>query len=99
MSKKEQAAETEPAPAVESDELPEVKAAADAVRRAQGELETACATYKDVRKEATDQVRKLRESSVGDVVDGTLKVVKTHPALGIGLAALVGFFLGRLFRR
>ncbi len=102
MAKKEQAAETEPTPPVEpaeSEELPEVKAAADAIRRAQEELEKACETYKTLRKGATDQVRKLRESSVGDVLDGTLKAVKKHPALGVALAALVGFFFGRLFRR
>ncbi len=105
MSKKERAAETEATPpvepveSVESEELPEVKAAADAIRRAQEELEKACATYTHLRKEATDQVRKLRESTVGDVVEGTLEVVRKNPALGVGLAAMVGFFLGRLFRR
>lgn len=99
MSKKEQAAETEPASAVEPDEVPEVKAAAEAVHRAKEEFEKACATYQNLRKEATEQVRKLRESTVGDVVEGSLEAVRKHPALGVGLAALVGFFLGRLFRR
>jgi ElaB/YqjD/DUF883 family membrane-anchored ribosome-binding protein len=105
MSEHDQAADAEPTPPaepvepVEADELPEVKAAADAVRRAKDELEKACETYKHLRKEATDQVRKLRESTVGDVVEGSLAAVKKHPALGVGLAALVGFFLGRLFRR
>lgn len=102
MAKKEQPAVEQPTPEVEPvepDELPEVKAAAEAIRRAQAELEKACATYTNLRKEATEQVRKLRESTVGDVIDGTLKAVKKHPALGVGLAALVGFFLGRLFRR
>ncbi len=99
MAKKEQTAETEPASAIEPDEQPEVKAAAEAVRRAKEEFEKACATYKDLRKEATDQVRKLRESTVGDVLDGSLKMVRKHPALGIGLAAMIGFFFGRLFRR
>ncbi len=99
MSKKERVADTEPSPTVESDELPEVKAATDAIRRAQEELEKACETYKSLRKGATDQVRKLRESTVGDVVEGSLEAVRKNPALGISLAALVGFFLGRLFRR
>ena len=102
MSKKAQPANEEPTPPVEPvkpEETPEVKAAADAIRRAQAELEKAYETYKQVRKEATDQVRKLRESTVGDVVEGTLKAVKKHPAMGVGIAALVGFFLGRLFRR
>jgi ElaB/YqjD/DUF883 family membrane-anchored ribosome-binding protein len=105
MSKKEQPADEKPTPPVEPvepvdpEELPEVKAAAEAIRAAQAELEKACETYKHLRKEATDQVRKLRESTVGDVVEGTLKAVKKHPALGVGIAAFVGFFLGRLFRR
>ena len=69
MSTEEQTAETEPTPAVEPDEQPAVKAAAEAVRCAKKEFEKACATYKHLRKEATDQVRKLRESTVGDVVE------------------------------
>jgi len=81
------------------DDLPEVKAAAEAIRRAEEELQKACQTYQSLRREATAHVRKLRESSVGEVVDGTLQTVRKHPALGIGLAALLGFFLGRLFRR
>lgn len=83
----------------EAEELPEVKAAAQAVSRAREELEKACETYKNLRQEATDQVRKIRESTVGEVVEGSLEVVRKHPALGVGLAAMVGFFLGRLFRR
>jgi len=99
MAKRVQPKDETPAPDVKPDEVPELKAAEDAIRRAQEELEKACATYTKLRKEATDQVRKLRESTVGDVVEGTLEAVKKHPALGVALAALVGFFLGRLFRR
>ena len=99
MSSEEQAAETGPASAVEPDEQPALKAAAEAVRCAKEEFEKACATYQNLRKEATDQVRKLRESTVGDVVEGSLEMVRKHPALGVGLAAMVGFFFGRLFRR
>ena len=102
MAKKEQPAEEQPTPEVEPvepDELPEVKAAADAIHRAQAELEKACATYRNLRKEATEQVRKLRESTVGDIVEGSLETVRKHPALGVALATMVGFFLGRLFRR
>ncbi|NLS92299.1 MAG: hypothetical protein GXX96_08985 [Planctomycetaceae bacterium] len=99
MSTEEQAMEPEPTPAVEPDETPEVKAAAEAVRRAKEEFEKACATYENLRREAVDRIRKLRESTVGDVVEGSLETVRRHPALGVGLAVLVGFFLGRLFRR
>ncbi len=97
MSENEQAADERPA--VEPDEQPEVKAAAEAVRRAREEFERACETYKVLREEASSQVRKLRESTVGDVVKGSLEMVRKHPAVGVGLAAMVGFFLGRLFRR
>ena len=99
MAKRVQTEEAKPAPAVEPDESPEVNAAAEAICIAQAELDKAYATYKSLRKDATDQMRKLRESTVGDVVEGTLETVKKHPALGVGLAALIGFFLGRLFRR
>jgi ElaB/YqjD/DUF883 family membrane-anchored ribosome-binding protein len=99
---KKKAAEPEPTEQVEPpkvDELPEVKAASEAIRRAEGELKKACAAYKSVRRDATDKVRKLRESTVGDILDGTLKTVSKHPLPGVAVAALVGFFLGRLFRR
>ncbi len=56
-------------------------------------------TEEDKSQEAVDRVRQLRESTVGDVVEGSLETVRRHPALGVSLAVLVGFFLGRLFRR
>lgn len=98
MSGNEQAAEAEPA-AVEPDQMPEVKAAAEAVRLAREELAKACETYKNLREEAARQVHKLSESKVGDLVEGSLEMVRKHPAFGVGLAAAFGFFLGRLFRR
>ncbi len=88
-----------PAPKpTEVDELPEVKAAAEAVRRAREELEKASDTYKSLREEATDQIRRIREKTVGEVVEETLETVRKHPGLGVGVAAMVGFLLGRLFR-
>jgi ElaB/YqjD/DUF883 family membrane-anchored ribosome-binding protein len=99
MAKKVQAAKSEPTRPVDVDDVPELKAAEDAVRQAREELEKACSAYKNVRQEAAKQVRKLRESTVGDVIDESLKMVRRHPAIGVGLAALIGFFLGRLFRR
>ena len=35
----------------------------------------------------------------GDVIDGTLKTVKRYPGTSLTIAALIGFYLGRLFRR
>lgn len=99
MSEDQRVAEHEGASAAEQGESPEVKTAAEAVRRAQEELEKARETYQSIRRQATERVERLRESTVGDVLEGSLDAVRKHPALGVGIAALIGFFLGRLFRR
>ena len=71
----------------------------EAVRRAEAELEKAQQLYQKVRQDATERLKAVREKSVGDLIDGTLEVVKRHPGPGLILAAIIGFFLGRLFRR
>ena len=86
-------------PAQEAEESPKVRKAADAVRRAEAELEKAQQLYQKVRQEATDRLKAVREKSLGDLVDGTLNLVKKQPGPGVIVAALLGFFLGRLFRR
>ena len=73
--------------------------AADALKRAKAELEKAQAFYESVKQQAAERVQAVRETSVGDMLDGTLETVKRHPAAGVTLAALLGFFLGQLFRR
>lgn len=78
---------------------PEVCSAADAVRRAKLELEKAQKFYDEIREEAARRIEKVRHTTVGDLIDGTLDAARKRPALGLGLAALAGFFLGRLFRR
>ena len=83
----------------EQPESPKVRAAADAVCRASEELEKAQQLYEQVRQEATERLRRVRQTTVGDVMDNTLDVVKKHPGAGLTVAALLGFFLGRLFRR
>ncbi|MHB8901085.1 MAG: hypothetical protein ACYC6Y_20240 [Thermoguttaceae bacterium] len=98
MSQNQQAAEAASV-AIEPDEAPDVQAAAEAVRRATEELERACESYKALRQEAACRIRKLRESRVEEVIESSLEMVRCHPAVGVGLAAAVGFFLGRLFRR
>ena len=83
----------------DAEESPEVRGAAEAVRMAKAELEKAEQLYQRVRQEAVEQLQKVREKTVGDLIDGTLEVVKKYPAAGLIVAGAVGFFLGRLLGR
>jgi len=84
---------------VPAEESPEVKTAAAAVARAKDELKKAQQLYEKTRDEATEKLKKARSATLGDVIDGTLEMVKKHPGPGVIVAIVVGFFLGRLFRR
>jgi ElaB/YqjD/DUF883 family membrane-anchored ribosome-binding protein len=91
---------TETNSATPSPEPPsEVCSAADALKRAKAELEKAQAFYETVRQQAAERLKSVRKTSVGDMIDGTLDAVRRHPGAGLTIAALVGLFLGRLFRR
>jgi hypothetical protein len=89
--------ENSTAPAGESPR--DVCSAAAALKRAKAELEKAQAFYEHVCRQTTERIKAVRETSVGDVLDGTLETVKRHPGAGLTLAAILGFMLGRLFRR
>lgn len=83
-----------------SDAAADIRAAAlEAFERAKAELERAHAFYEHVREQTADRIKVARETTVGDMIDGTLKSVKRHPGATLTAAALVGFVLGRLFRR
>jgi len=84
-------------PAVQSPS--EACSAADALRRAKAEMEKAHDFYEHVREQTAERLKDVREKSIGDVLDGTLETVKRHPGASLTLAALLGFLLGRLFRR
>jgi ElaB/YqjD/DUF883 family membrane-anchored ribosome-binding protein len=73
--------------------------AAEAVRRAREELQKAQELYDKVRHEATERLEKVRKTTFGDVIDCTLEAVKKRPGAGLTVAAALGFFLGRIFRR
>lgn len=87
----------------ESDESveqsPKVRKASDAVQRAKSELQKAQKLYEQVHDEAVEKLKGAREKRVGELIDGTLEAVKKHPGLGVIVAAVIGFFLGRMFRR
>jgi hypothetical protein len=86
-------------PARDPAECPKIRSAADAVHRAEAELKKARELYEKVRHEATDRLKSMREKSVGDLLDGTLAIVKKHPGLGVLLFSLIGFFLGRWLKK
>jgi hypothetical protein len=73
--------------------------AAEALRRAKAELEKVQAFYEDLGRQTSQRWQEVRKKNLGDLVDGTLNTVRRHPAAGLTLAALAGFFLGRLFRK
>jgi len=81
------------------EQSPEVRNAADAVRAAEAELKKAQQLYRQVRQKATNRLKAVREKSVGELIDGTLNTVKKHPGPGVIVAVVIGFFLGRIFRR
>ncbi len=92
-------AEPAETPPQQVEESGKVKKAADAVRLAEAELDKARGLYEKVKQDATDRLKAAREKSVGDLIDGTLDAVRKHPGPGVIIAALIGLFLGRLFRR
>ena len=80
-------------------ECPEVHLAADAVRLAKTELEKAEKFYEDIRRQAADKIKEVRETTVGAVIDKTLVTVKRHPGPSLIISAAMGFCLGRWFQR
>lgn len=55
--------------------------------------------YEEIKVKAAEQAQILRETTLGDVVDGVLRFVKKHPGAGITGAAAFGFLFGRITRR
>jgi ElaB/YqjD/DUF883 family membrane-anchored ribosome-binding protein len=77
----------------------DVCSAADALKRAKEEFEKAQACYENICQKAADKLKAVRDSRVGDVIDVTLDAVRQHPGKSLTIAAILGFFLARLFRR
>jgi len=81
------------------DHSPEEQAAEQAVRRAEAELEKARLFYRRARRQAASHLRRIRETTAGDLVNGALKLVKEYPGPSIVVTLALGFFIGRSFRR
>lgn len=65
-------------------------------RRALGEAEVA---FGSAVREQDEPCEGADGLTVGDVVDTTFKFVRRHPKLGVLAAGVVGFLLGRAWRR
>lgn len=81
------------------DERPEIQAAEEAVRQAKEQFEKAQQYCQQLRSETAAELQGLREMNLGDLLDKSLALVRKHPGCGVCLAAFVGYFLGRIFRK
>jgi len=81
------------------DDQAEVCSAADAVRAAQDELRRAEAHYRRVREQATEKMDEIRQTTIGEVLDGALEVVRQHPGPSLLAAVALGFMLDRWMRK
>ena len=63
------------------------------------ELKEARQCCDDMRHKAVECLQNARSKTLGDVLDGAASFVKRHPQCSLGIAATIGFFMGRLFRR
>lgn len=82
-----------------ADRSPRAETAFEAVRRAEAELERARALCERLRREAAEQIDKVRAKRVGDLLDDAATLVRKFPGASMVVAGLVGFYLGRLLRR
>ena len=77
----------------------DVHSAADALRLAKAEVFKAQELCQQVRHEAAERVEAVRNTTVGDMLDGALDTVRKHPGAGMAVALAVGVFLGRIMKR
>jgi ElaB/YqjD/DUF883 family membrane-anchored ribosome-binding protein len=81
------------------DARPELQAAEQALQQAKEQLRKAQEQFHRAHEQASEGLHRLREKNVGDLLEGTLELVRKHPGPGVLGALLCGLFLGRLFRR
>ncbi len=75
-----------------------VLAAAEAIERARVELQRAQEFYQQVRQEAAEQIKQVRQTTLGDLFDGLGRLVRKFPGPSLLVALVVGFLLGRKSR-
>jgi ElaB/YqjD/DUF883 family membrane-anchored ribosome-binding protein len=71
----------------------------DAVARARAEFERAQQVYEKYRGQAVEQLRQVRQKTVGEVMDEAVALVRKYPGPSLLIGLLIGFFLGRKISR
>ncbi len=81
------------------DHTPDLESAAYLVEQAREQLRAAEACYRKLRSEAARKAEQVRGKTVGDLVDLVLSTAKKYPTASLFTAGVIGYLLGRLFRR
>lgn len=89
--------DAKPQQVVEDD--PNVHAAAKEVEQAREQLNVAERCYRKLRDQATEKIERLQGRTLGDVVDFVVATTRKHPVVSLMTAGVLGYYLGRLFRR
>ena len=77
----------------------DIQSATDALAAAREELRKAEARYHDLRERASEKMEEIRETTVGDMVDGALEVVRKYPGQSLLAAFACGFMVDRWLRK
>ena len=72
---------------------------ADALEAAEEELKKAQAHYQHLREQAAEKVEEIRDTTIGEAVDGALEVVRKYPGSSLLAAFACGFLIDRWLRK
>jgi len=74
-------------------------AADEATAQAGAEWDKARRFCDHLHDEATQRLKRVRETTMGDLLDAAMAAVRRRPGIGVTVALAAGFLLGRMFRR
>jgi hypothetical protein len=82
-----------------ADQAAKLRAAAEAVRRAEGELHAAERCCQTARRQIAQRADALRKTTLGDVLDAVIATVRKYPVSSAAVVAAFGFLFGRISRK
>jgi hypothetical protein len=62
-------------------------------------LHRADEAYRGSRRRLADSAARVREITVGEILDGSLEFVRRHPLAGLAAVGVLAFLAGRATRR